>query len=87
MIPKHVQGKSASQIMVEMKQAFPGTAEDWTQYLEILVMLAIKDALVNADEAVPTALPFGSVWGYKGEMAEGLAMAYLNSVCPMKKSE
>jgi len=94
MIPKHLQGKSAIQIIDEINKKFFGEITrtkyvsaqlqaDYIRNLEYWLGLAVKDALCNADELKDT----GEYDDYtiKGEEAEGRAIAFLNFVLPYKE--
>ena len=78
MIPEYLKGKSAAQIVGEMGDRFRnsvgavGVEQRYIQYLEGLLLLAVKDALMNADyEDSLSALE-----------AEQRAIAFLNMVLP-----
>lgn len=79
MIPAHLQGKSAENIITRIKQsATELTDRQYIKKLEYLVLLAIKDALCNTDGKM---LCDGD-YGLMGSEAECRAIAFLNTVLP-----
>ena len=85
MIPTYLQGKSAVQICNEMRYNIfrNHTIEtigmgNYLQQLEMLLLLAVKDALCNADEIKELI--------QEGEYcAMGRAIAFLNTVLPYEE--
>lgn len=79
MIPEHIKGKSAEQIIDEMTLRFiSGThnyGEDYVKYLEGLLLLAVKDALCNCDGMQGTYVNYV-------ESVEGKTIVFLNTVLP-----
>ena len=79
MIPDYLKGKTAAQIIGEVGAKFieqKGFDEkDYILYLENMLLLAVKDALMNADAT-------GKLHKDRAEQAEGLAIAFLNMVLP-----
>lgn len=83
MIPAYLQGKSAAQIVDEQRERF--VAEGYNDVnervtrrvnqLEMLLLVAVKDALCNADE-VKELIQEGEY------QAMGRAIAFLNLVLP-----
>ena len=53
MIPAHLQGKSAVQIIDDVTLRFISgshdNGEDYIKYLEMLLLLAVEDALINGE--------------------------------------
>lgn len=81
-IPEYLKGKSAAQIVDVMTLKFiSGThdnGEDYIKYLEMLLLLAVKDALMNCDE-VKELIQNGEY------QAQQRAIAFLNIVLPYKE--
>ena len=83
MIPTHLQGKSATEIVTEQRQRFISKSyhnvNERIIYriaeLEILLMLAVKDALCNAEE-IKELIQDGE---YK---AQQRAIVFLNTILP-----
>lgn len=84
MIPAHLQGKSAENIITRIKQsATELTDRQYIKKLEYLVLLAIKDALCNTDgERVGSPLANIEEFSKLGIDAERRAIAFLNMVLP-----
>ena len=86
MIPAHLKGKSASSICAEMHERFVmthnATREDYTRYIEGLLLIAVTHALCNADGI---ALCDGD-YGLMGSEAEGRAIAFLNEILPKERA-
>lgn len=89
MIPKHLQKKSAEQICHDMvdriilEEALDGITmeklgERYTSRLEALLLLAVKDALMNADGVNIC----NGDYGLMGSEAECRAITFLNQVLP-----
>lgn len=87
MIPQYLQGKSAIEICVEMKSKFAlkrasltndKVNEYYERFIEGLLLIAVKDALCNADGK---NLCDGD-YGLMGSEAECRAIAFLNTVLP-----
>jgi hypothetical protein len=87
MIPDYLKGKSAADIVNEVRNNFifkdrhtPETlsVEGYCDYLETHLLLAVKDALCNADE-VKELIQEGQY------NAMGRAIAFLNMVLPYKE--
>ena len=87
MIPTYLQGKSAIEICNSMRyRVFKGHSVDtpkfdtYIQELEMLLVLAVKDALCNADEVKELIV--------EGEYrAMGRAIAFLNMVLPYEEKK
>jgi len=79
MIPIHLVGKSAVQIADEITLRFISglhdNGEDYIKYLEMLLLLAIEDALMNCEE-VKELIEDGEY------QAQQRAIAFLNIVLP-----
>lgn len=78
MIPTYLQGKSAAQIVDSVKEKWKHRLEayddeDYIKELEMLLIVAVQDALCNADEE------------YTHIGAGKRASAFLNMVCPKEK--
>lgn len=83
-IPNYLQGKSAAQIIVEVHKRFLNEVTDYVildyaKYLEMLLLLAVKDALINADNEL-----YGSSYEVMGREAEDRAVAFLNIILSRK---
>lgn len=87
MIPVYLQGKSVETIMANMRSSFifksrhtseTFSVEGYCDYLEMLLIIAIKDALCNADYENE---PMGS------DGAAGRAIAFLNMVLPYEEKK
>lgn len=85
MIPEHLQGKSAAQILDKIRENFERqktvtylTDYNYAKLLEEFLLLAIKDALCNTDGKT---LCDGD-YGLMGSEAECRAIAFLNTVLP-----
>ena len=88
MIPEHLKGKSAAKIVDEERKRFDKqsivtylTADQRIRYLENLLLLAVKDALCNADGKNLC----GNDYGLMGSEAEGRAIVFLNMVLPKEQ--
>jgi predicted metal-dependent RNase len=89
MIPKYLQGKSAVQIIKEQRERFIAESynnvdervRDRIMQLENMLLLAVKDALMNVDN--------GEIVVINGHLqdAEQRAIAFLNMVLPYKVEE
>lgn len=82
MIPKYLQGKSAAQIMDEVHNRIVSLnsntpMNDLLNKLEMIALIAVKDALCNADEE-----KYWVHMSQRGAEAEGRAIAFLNMVLP-----
>lgn len=82
MIPEHLQGKKAEQIIDEQRKRFEQqsnilylTVDQYVCYLESFLLIAVKDALCNADK-VKELVQEG------GYQAQQRAIAFLNMVLP-----
>jgi len=79
MIPAHLKGKSAMRICADMHEQFVmthnATREDYTKYLEGLLLIAVTHALCNCDAT-------GKLHLDRALEAEGRAIAFLNMVLP-----
>jgi hypothetical protein len=90
MIPKHLQEKSAVQIVGSIKGQICGIDKfvydrDYNRYiilLEKLLVLAVRDTLMNADGKV---LCDGD-YALMGSEAEVRALAFLNTVVPKEST-
>jgi len=84
MIPTYLQGKSAVQIMNEVKVKFIDkkygviNIDDYVKFLQIVLLIAVKDALCNCDE-VKELIQDGEYH------AQQRAIAFLNLVLPFKE--
>jgi hypothetical protein len=82
MIPKHLKEKSALQICAKMKEKYHlshnATPRDYIVYIEGLLLLAVKDALCDADGVKMC----DGDYGLMGSEAEVRAIAFLNTVLP-----
>ena len=83
MIPQYLQGKSAAQMVDEIKKEYSGIEHlpynsDYVRKLEGLLLLAVKDALCACDGVKMC----GRDYGLMGSEAEGRAIAFLNMVLP-----
>jgi hypothetical protein len=81
MIPTYLQGKSATQIMNKVKdRCFVRSKTDigYTRCLEQLLLIAVKDALCNAEDRFTETV-------VRGVRAEARAIAFLNKVLPQKE--
>ena len=84
MIPDYLRGKSAAQIVDRMRhdiwtsQTGSGeeATENYVRHIEILLLLAVKDALMNADGKNLC----DNDYGLMGSEAECRAIAFLNKV-------
>jgi len=79
MIPEHFQGKNAEQIANGVRKKWEHRLnaydnEDYIKELEKLLVLAVKDALMNADGKVLC----NNDYGLMGSEAEVRAIAFLN---------
>lgn len=86
MIPAYLKGKSAAQIVDEMNERFWNNVQycggkvkdDYKPMLNGLLLLAVKDALMNADEVNELV--------EKGEyQARQRAIVFLNTVLPYEE--
>ena len=93
MIPDYLQGMSAAQIVDKIRGNYlhietgdyEGLEKSYGRYLEGLLLLAVKNALCNAD---PLSFDgFGSTYDSRGREAEGRAVAFLNIVLPVDKQK
>ena len=76
MIPTHLEGKNAEQIVNDMiGRTCDMTDEEYYRHLEGFLVLAVKDALCNADE-VKELIQDGE---YK---APSRAIVFLNTILP-----
>ena len=74
-IPAHLKGLSAAEIVQQIRVAnAPCDAPAYMAFLEMHLLIAIKDALCACDDAE---------WGLAA--AEGRAIAFLNMICPDMK--
>lgn len=85
MIPHYVQGKSAARIVDEAKRNFAKNAHidyyrEYAQQLEMLLLVAVKDALCNCNGMQGTYVNYV-------EGVEGRAIAFLNMVLPKEKQQ
>jgi hypothetical protein len=87
MIPDYLVGKSAAHIIGEQNiKFFAKTTSETRQediysyaiYLEGLLLIAVKDALCNADDRIQETV-------LRGVEAEGRAIAFLCMVLPYKE--
>jgi len=88
-IPGHLQGKNAEQIVEESKEEYENHAYnkylsiDYKEYLEKLLLLAVKDALMSADGK---NLCDGD-YELMGSEAECRAIAFLDMVLPYEEKK
>lgn len=90
MIPKHLKGKSAAEIVGMFKDNYISKSYNnveertlfYIRQLEIYLLLAIKDALMNAE-----SMSCCETLTSRGLDAEGRAIAYLNLLAPYKVKE
>lgn len=78
MIPEYLKGKSAIEICAEMNNKYHmshnASSRDYTHYIEGLLLLAVKDALMNADGVALC----GNDYELMGSEAECRAVVFLN---------
>lgn len=91
MIPKHLQGMSAVEIVDKVRiRAYHKalSIEQYVMALEGMLLLSITHSLVNASDDVP-GLGGDPTDSYKqqckGQNAEGIAIAFLNHVLPYEE--
>jgi hypothetical protein len=78
MMPKHLEGKSAVEIMNELKKKWSGYEDErYIEILEVLLFNAVEHALLNADE-VKELISEGQY------NAMPRAITFLNMVLPME---
>jgi hypothetical protein len=84
-IPEYLKGKSAVEIVVEMHNRFSIGADDdendyimYAQYLEKVLVLAVKDALCNCDKNMRVNELVSGVTDGPGDRA----IVFLNMVLP-----
>lgn len=83
MIPTYLQGKSAAQIVGEQGHILREkgmTEKDYILHLEMLLLIAVKDALCNCDE-IKELIQDGEY------LAQQRAIAFLNMVLPYKEGK
>lgn len=81
MIPKYLIGKSAARIVDEVKRKFAQDVHidyyrEYAQQLEMLLLISVKDALMNADDDNQVK----ELVEYINDGAEQRAIAFLNKV-------
>jgi transcription antitermination factor NusA-like protein len=85
MIPKHLVGRSAARIVDEVKRKFAKESHidyyrEYAQQLEMLLLLSVKDALMNAEE-IKELIDEGQY------NAMSRAIAFLNMVLPYEEKK
>lgn len=83
MIPKHLQGKNAEQILSEVSMRIFSSSSnmpcgEYLKKLEEVAILAIKDALCNADDVMQVK----ELVEYVNDGPEQRAVIFLNTVLP-----